>query len=558
MIAALLMAQPILAHNGHGKAHAPEAAKKLVNPLAVTPEQLRGGETLYGRNCAGCHGEDGKANTAAARKMKVHPVNLTDYPMDSMRDGEIYWVVAHGIPPNMPALSKSNEDTPAWQIVLWVRELRRKQHAEERAKAGDYNWQLPPGFPYPNVPKDNPISAAKVELGRRLFYDKRLSENRTQSCATCHQQAKAFTDGKAHGVGSTGEVHPRGPMSLVNVAYSPALTWANPNMRRLETQALVPLFGEHPVEMGMNGKEEELLARLQAEPRYASLFAEAYPTEAHPFTLDHVTKAIACFERTIISGRSPYDRYRFLGQQNAISRAAKSGEALFFSERLECFHCHGGFNFTGTVDYLDKGFAEVEFHNTGLYNRKGDTSYPAENTGVYEFTHDPEDIGKFKAPTLRNIALTAPYMHDGSIATLEDAIDHYRRGGRSIASGPNAGDGSANPNKSEFVHAFALSSKEKFALLAFLKSLTDDEVLTDPRLADPWEDEHSEVLRGAVKSIDAKAGTLVLKHSAEFRARNPDDLKGLKPGDSIESQVEHDGENDYLIHLRIVPGTGRK
>jgi cytochrome c peroxidase len=493
---AFLLAFPAFAHEGHGKAHAPEAAKKLISPIPSNPEQLAAGEALFLKNCAACHGLDGKANTPAARKMKVHPVNLTDYQMDTMREGEIYWVIAHGIAPSMPALPKASGETPAWQIALWVRELRRKQQADERAKAGDYDWQLPPGFPYPNIPKDNPISSAKVELGRYLFYDKRLSENRTQSCATCHQQAKAFTDGKAHGVGSTGEVHPRGPMSLVNVAYSPALTWANPNMRKLETQALVPLFGEHPIEMGMNGREGELLARIQAEPRYAPLFANAFPGDSHPVTLDHVTlnqvtQSIACFERTIISGRSPYDRYRFQGQQNAISRAAKAGEALFFSERLECFHCHGGFNFTGTVDYLDKGFAEVEFHNTGLYNIQGDTSYPAENTGVYEFTHDPEDVGKFKAPTLRNIALTAPYMHDGSIATLGDAIDHYRRGGRAIASGPNAGDGAANPNKSEFVRAFPLSSKEKSALLAFLASLTDDELLTDHRLSDPWEHEHS-------------------------------------------------------------------
>jgi cytochrome c peroxidase len=510
-LAALLFSCPAFAHEGHGKAHAPEAARKLVNPLATAPEQLKIAEALYGKNCAGCHGVDGKANTPIARKMKVHPVNLTDYQIDTMRDGEIYWVVAHGISPSMPALPKEQGEKGAWQITLWVRELRRKQQAAERARAGDYEWHLPPGFPYPGVPKDNPVSQAKVELGRRLFYDKRLSENQTQSCATCHQQNRAFTDGKPRGVGSTGEVHPRGPMSLVNVAYSPALTWANPNMRLLETQALVPLFGEHPVEMGMNGKEAILLARLQAETRYGLLFTNAFPEDANPFTLDRVTKAIACFERTILSGRSPYDRYRFSGEQNAISSAAKSGEALFFSERLECFHCHGGFNFTGTVDYLDKGFAEVEFHNTGLYNIQGETSYPAENTGVYEFTREAEDIGKFKAPTLRNIAVTAPYMHDGSIATLEEAIDHYKRGGRAIASGPNAGDGAGNPNKSEFVRPFSLSNRQKNDLLAFLRSLTDDELLADPRFADPWQDRQPEVLCETVKSVDAKASSCIVR-----------------------------------------------
>lgn len=275
-------------------------------------------------------------------------------------------------------------------------------------------------------------------------------------------------------------------MSLVNVAYSPVLTWANPNMRRLEMQALVPLFGEHPVEMGMNGKEELLVTRLKAEPVYGPLFASAFPGEAQPVTVDHVTKALASFERTIISGFSPYDRYRFSGDPKAISKSAKNGESLFFSERLECFHCHGGFNFTGSLDYLDKGFAEVEFHNTGLYNVKGQTSYPKDNTGLFEFTQDPADVGKFKAPTLRNIAVTAPYMHDGSVPTLEAAIDHYRAGGRTLTSGPNAGVGAENSNKSEFVKRFALSAREKADLLAFLRSLTDEKLLTDPRLGDPW------------------------------------------------------------------------
>ena len=262
------------------------------------------------------------------------------------------------------------------------------------------------------------MTKEKVELGRYLFYDKRLSLNQTQSCGTCHRQERAFTDGRGRGLGSTGELHPRGPMSLVNVAYSPVLTWANPLMRTLEAQALVPLFGENPVELGMTGKEGLLLERLKSDARYRKLFAAAFPSEANPFTLRAVTQAIASFERTILSGDSPYDRYRNGDDANAISESAKRGEALFFSERLECFHCHGGFNLTGTVDYLDKGLAEVEFHNTGLYNLKGKFSYPPPNLGLYEFTHQEEDVGKFKAPTLRNIAVTAPYMHDGSIRTL--------------------------------------------------------------------------------------------------------------------------------------------
>jgi cytochrome c peroxidase len=270
------------------------------------------------------------------------------------------------------------------------------------------------------------------------------------------------------------------------VAYSPVLTWANPNLRRLEQQALVPMFGDEPIELGMSGREQMLFARLKAEPKYRSLFAAAFPGEPDPFTLGNITKALACFERTILSGDSPYDRYARGDDKNAISDAAKRGATLFFSEQLECFHCHGGFNFTGTVDYYGKGFPEVEFHNTGLYNIKGKFSYPVPNLGLYEFTEDPEDVGKFKAPTLRNVAVTGPYMHDGSVKTLEQVIENYSAGGRTIKSGPLAGVGAANPNKSEFIKRTQLSARDKNDLVAFLRSLTDQNLLTNARLSNPW------------------------------------------------------------------------
>ena len=166
-----------------------------------------------------------------------------------------------------------------------------------------YVWDLPPGFPPPKVPADNPMTPAKVDLWRHLFYDTRMSVNGRFSCATCHQQAHAFADTRPRGVGATGAVHPRGSMSLANVAYSPVLTWANPTMRRLELQALVPMFGEDPVELGLSGKEQVLIRRLKAERRYAPLFAAAFPNEQDPFTLVNITRAIASFERTLISGR---------------------------------------------------------------------------------------------------------------------------------------------------------------------------------------------------------------------------------------------------------------
>jgi cytochrome c peroxidase len=351
-----------------------------------------------------------------------------------------------------------------------------------------YQWNLPPGFPTPRVPADNPITQEKVALGRYLFYDTRLSINGTYSCATCHQQERAFTDGRVVGIGATGEVLPRNSMSLANVAYSPVLTWANPNVRSLERQALIPMFNETPIELGLTGIEGEVLNQLRADPRYQQLFRAAFPADADPFTLTSITKAIASFQRTLISGRAPYDRYRN-GDQSAVSESVKRGEALFFSERLECFHCHAGFTFTSAVDFVGLFSREIGYHNTGLYNIGGTGAYPPDNTGLFEFSGKPEDMGKFKAPTLRNIELTAPYMHDGSIQTLDEALDHYAAGGRTIHAGPYAGVGSENPYKSGFVRGFELTPEERADVLNFLNSLTDRDFVQDPRFSDPWKNQ---------------------------------------------------------------------
>jgi cytochrome c peroxidase len=296
------------------------------------------------------------------------------------------------------------------------------------------------------------MTPEKVELGRYLFYDTRMSLNGKASCATCHKQELAFTDGRAVGVGATGEKHPRGAMSLVNVAYSAALTWNNPEMKSLEKQALIPMFGEHPVELGLR-EVDGLLPMLRADPKYRVLFERAFPPDADRFTIANVTQAIASFERSIISARSPYDRYHYGGDDNAVSESAKRGEVLFFNQHLHCFRCHGGFNFSG--DSAAEGHPrEVEFHNTGV----------------------SADAGKFKAPTLRNIAITAPYMHDGSIATLEGVLDHYAAGGRFHD----------NPEKDPLIGGFELSPQDRKDLIAFLESLTDEAVLHDARFANPW------------------------------------------------------------------------
>lgn len=348
-----------------------------------------------------------------------------------------------------------------------------------------YPWDLPPGFPKPLVPANNPMTVAKVELGRRLFYDTRMSGNQTFSCASCHEQARAFADARTTAIGSTGELHPRNSMSLANVAYLARFTWANHLLAELETQAPVPMFGDAPVELGLRNMEGTLLARLAAEPLYVASFPEAFPGEVDPITVANVVRALGAFQRTLISGRSPFDHYQ-RGDEAAISEAAKRGKDLFDSERLECFHCHQGFNLMDSVKHERKPFVEARFHNTGLYNIGGTGAYPAANSGLHELTGNPGDMGKFRTPTLRNISLTAPYFHDGSAATLDDVIDHYAAGGRTIATGPHAGNGAQNPFKSSFLIGFTITAEERADLRAFLESLTDEAFITDPRFSNPW------------------------------------------------------------------------
>jgi cytochrome c peroxidase len=233
----------------------------------------------------------------------------------------------------------------------------------------------------------------------------------------------------------------------------------------LEEQALTPMYGDHPIELGLK-EGDAFLPTLRADPKYQTLFARAFPPDNKDGDKDrvtrrNVTRAIASFERSIISARSPYHRYHFDRDDNAIPPSAKHGEALFFSSPLSCFRCHGGFDFSGATVSEANPNREIEFHNTGLYNVPGLLSCPAPNVGIYEYTKSKEDVGKFKAPTLRNIAVTAPHMHDGSIATLEAVLDHYAAGGRTIATGEHAGIGHDNPNKDPLIGGFTLSAENR-------------------------------------------------------------------------------------------------
>ena len=375
--------------------------------------------------------------------------------------------------------------TIQWQVFAWVSAglvACSGGCSEER-----FAWDLPPGIPDPVVPDDNPMTMAKVELGRFLFYDKRLSANEAQSCASCHLQENGFAEPLVHSIGSTGDETARNSPTLTNVAYNSTYTWASSLIRTLQQQALLPMFGENPIELGITGHEEEVLERFSSDVQYQQLFAEAYPDEENPFTFDHIIKAITSFVRTMISFDSPYDRRVYLGQENAMSESAIRGSNLFFSERLECHHCHGAFNFSQSTTFEGARFLEAAFFNTGLYNIDGQGAYPFVDRGLMDATNDPADMGKFRPPTLRNIAKTAPYFHDGSAATLEEVIAIYEAGGRNIESGDNAGNGATSPLKNGFVTGFTLTDQERADLIAFLESLTDETFLSNPKFSNPFE-----------------------------------------------------------------------
>jgi cytochrome c peroxidase len=308
-----------------------------------------------------------------------------------------------------------------------------------------FSWKLPPGFPPPIVPDDNPMSDAKVELGARLFRDTRLSVTGAYACASCHQPRLAFTDGRARAIGATGALTRHSAMSLANVAYNAAFTWDDPGVRTLERQMLRPLLNRHPVEMGMSGRERHVVELLSADAEYQGLFGTAFTGEPVPISLKNIVKAIAAFERTLISGRAPFDRYVFDDDESALSLSARRGMALFYAPSAGCGQCHSGLNFSGPIRYRGHPQAAASVADTGL--------------------------GRMRVPTLRNVALTAPYMHDGSIATLNAVIEYYAAGGRRGSNGSVA----RHRAPEHRLRPLRLSAQQKTDLVAFLESLTDQE-----------------------------------------------------------------------------------
>src|SRR4051794_25136787 len=303
--------------------------------------------------------------------------------------------------------------------------------------AADAQVKPPLGLPPLSWPASNPYSAAKAELGRYLYFEKRLSADETVSCASCHDPQFAYTDGAAVSTGIRKQKGNRSAPTIINRAYTLAQFWDG-RAATLEDQAKGPMA--NPIEMG--NTHEALVGRLQKVPGYRPLFAKAFGSEE--ITIDRVAMAIACFERTLLSGNAPYDRYK-MGNKHELTPAQIHGMSVFF-DKAKCDKCHEGANFTLNA-----------YANIGVGSDK-----PDPDVGRFAVTKNPRDWGVFKTPTLREIEHTAPYMHDGSLKTLEEVVDYYDKGG------------TKNKNLDENIKPLHLTDQEKKDLVAFMKALSGE------------------------------------------------------------------------------------
>lgn len=301
--------------------------------------------------------------------------------------------------------------------------------------------EIPVGFDEIVYPQGNAYTPERWALGKKLFYDPIMSADGSTSCASCHEQSLGFADNVAFSLGSADAIGTRNAPSLANVAYHPYYTREG-GIPTLEMQILVPIQ-EHNE---FNNNIVLIADTLSQIKEYVDMAADAYDQEPNAFV---ITRALANFERTLISGQSEYDLENNYGHIGTMSEAAIRGQALFNSDRTQCSSCHGGFNFTSYA-----------FKNNGLY-----LEYP--DNGRARLTNKDEDIALFKVPSLRNVAVSPPYMHDGSIATLDAVIEHYNLGGES------------HFNKSEKIKPLNLTAVEKADMKAFLMSLTDHHFLNN-------------------------------------------------------------------------------
>lgn len=328
-------------------------------------------------------------------------------------------------------------------LIFFMAACRKEDHSPAwPPETDEYVLRVPAGFSLPDIPDDNVLTKSRVALGKRLFYDPALSADSTRSCGSCHAPHLAFSDSTAVSLGIDNRIGTRNAPTLANVAYQKKLLREG-GVPTLEMQILVPIQEHNEFDFNILLVAE----RLQKMPEYVAMAEKAYGRTPDAFV---ITRSIAAFERTLLSGDSPYDQYSFQGKNNALSMAEKRGLELFQSERLNCSKCHSGFLFTNQ-----------DFTNNGLYE-----IYP--DSGRIRLTGLESDRGVFKIPSLRNIALTAPYMHDGSLPTLEAVIDHYQTGGK------------PHPNKSPLLKPFALTVKERADLIVFLRSLTDEIFVKNP------------------------------------------------------------------------------
>jgi len=322
------------------------------------------------------------------------------------------------------------------------------------------------GLPAISIPATNPLTPAKIALGRKLFFDQRLSADDTISCAKCHVPEKGFSDGRPLALGVSGQLGSRKTPSLLNVALTTSEFWDG-RRPTLEVQALDPLF--NPREHGLTDSDS-LLALLRSDPAYREAFRDAFGIAPGQIHREHIGEAIASFERTLLAGDSAFDRYEYADSKSAMSASSQRGLVLFRG-RAQCASCH-------TIGADAASFSDEQFHSLGvgfskIEARLDKTATRAANStpdeldrlilsdadvaelGRFNVTKHPADIGKFKTPSLRNVALTGPYMHDGSVKTLEDAVDmevYYR---------------SLEANR-----PLILTPAEKTDLVAFLQSLT--------------------------------------------------------------------------------------
>jgi len=350
--------------------------------------------------------------------------------------------------------------------------------------AGIWALQLISCGPQKEMDQLNPLE----ELGRHLFFEPALSAQHTRSCGSCHDPQLAFTDGYRRSVSPQGDNLQHNAPSLLNTQTFHFYDWANPKATSYEQQIQRPLYGRHPVELGLDQHWEESKQHILNQHEYWILIKQAFP-EKKPEDLirAQVEQALVAYLKTLQAMNSPYDRF-MAGDTNALNHSAQHGLRLFESKALACAQCHTPPLFTqvNKQQNLQEAYA-----NIGLYNIRQHNQYPEEDPGLFASTTMECDHGKFRIPSLRNVALTAPYMHDGSVETLSEVLEHYRRGGRNINEGPHAGDGRLNKYKHPLIQGFELSPSEKRDLLEFLLSLTDTSYLQQERFSNPIRNKNS-------------------------------------------------------------------